>query len=97
MPRRWISNAPNWIRCTLYAIALGWSATGELRVHTLWKDNPYLDGPVCSVQLLGSSDKLTRREDADGMYIVLSPKPPDEPAFAFRILESKGTRSKCGL
>jgi alpha-L-fucosidase len=80
----------------LYAIALGWPAANELRVHTLWKGNPYLDGPVCGVQLLGSSDKLTWRQEADGLYIMLPPKSPDEPAFAFRILESKGPRSECG-
>jgi alpha-L-fucosidase len=80
----------------LYAVALGWPAGGELRVHSLWKGNPYLGGPVCSVQLLGSDDKLTWRQQADGLYIELPQNPLDEPAFTFRILESEGLSGRCG-
>jgi alpha-L-fucosidase len=80
----------------LYAIALGWPAGGELRVHTLWKGNPYLSGPVCSVQLLGSAGNLAWRQQGDGLYIELPQSPPDEPAFTFRILESEGPSGRCG-
>jgi alpha-L-fucosidase len=80
----------------LYAVALGWPASGELRVHSLWKGNPYLGGPVCSVQLLGSDGKLAWRQQADGLYIELPQNPPGEPAFTFRILESEGPSGRCG-
>jgi len=80
----------------LYAIALGWPAGGDLRVQSLWKGNPYLSGPVCSVQLLGSDDRLTWHQQADGLYIELPQTPPDEPAFTFRILESEGPSVRCG-
>ncbi len=79
----------------LYAIALGWPANGELRVHTLWRDTPYLDGPVCSVQLLGSPGTLAAEQRKDGLYIQLPARAPDEPAYAFRIL-TKGSRGVCG-
>ena len=80
----------------LYAIALGWPADGELRVHSLWKGNPYLGGPVCSVQLLGSADKLVWYQRTDGLHIELPRSAPDEPAFTFRILELEGPSRRCG-
>ena len=80
----------------LYAIALGWPASGDLRVHTLWKGNPYLRGPVCAVELLGSPDKLTWRQTEDGLHIELPPMQPDEPAFTFRVMESESQSGRCG-
>jgi len=73
----------------LYAIALGWPAGGKLRIRSLWKGNPYLSGPVTSVQLLGTAATLGWKQEADGLYIDLPDRPPDEPALAFRILERK--------
>jgi alpha-L-fucosidase len=80
----------------LYAIALGWPTGGRLRIHSLFKGNPYLRGSVCGVQLLGSAGKLTWHQQTDGLYIDLPQTPPDEPAFTFRILESRGSSSRCG-
>ncbi|MGA7341954.1 MAG: alpha-L-fucosidase [Terracidiphilus sp.] len=80
----------------LYAIALGWPAGGELRIHTLWKGNPYLRGPVCAVELLGSEGKLNWRLAEDGLRIDLPQNRPEEPAFTFRILESEGQSGRCG-
>ncbi|MDE3162493.1 MAG: alpha-L-fucosidase [Acidobacteriota bacterium] len=79
----------------LYAIALGWPAGGTLRVHTLWQGTPYLNGPVCSVQLLGSPDKLVAEQRTDGLYIQLPAQAPDEPAYAFRIL-TRSASGTCG-
>jgi alpha-L-fucosidase len=75
---------------SLYAIALGWPASGDLRLHTLWKNTPYLAGPVCSVQLLGSKEKIGFRQTEDGLHIQLPVNKPDEPAYTFRI-QVKGT------
>lgn len=78
----------------LYAIALGWPTSGELQIHTLYRANPYLPGQVCSVELLGSNGALKWTQEADGLHIQLPTKPPDEPAFVFRIRASGSTA--CG-
>ncbi len=70
----------------LYAIALGWPAAGELRLHSLYRGNPYLSAPVCSVRLLGGSDELPFTQQDDGLHIKLPQTPPDEPAFTFRLV-----------
>ena len=80
----------------LYAIALGWPASGELLIRTLASGLPYLTGPVCSVKLLGSSDTISFRQQADGLHIKLPNQPPDEPAFTFRIMEPQGRSHACG-
>jgi alpha-L-fucosidase len=90
---------PNDIRFTthngaLYAIALGWPASGKLHIHTLYRANPYLSGPVCSVDLLGTQGKLTWTQEDDGLHIQLPAKAPDEPAFVFRIRTQEG--ASCG-
>ena len=78
----------------LYAIALGWPAGQTLRVHSLYESNPYLEGAVCSVKLLGSEEKLRWTQRQDGLYIDLPQEQPQEPAFVFRILASPDSR--CG-
>jgi alpha-L-fucosidase len=79
----------------LYAIALGWPTDGTLRVHTLWQGTPYLNGPVCSVHLLGLPDKLAAEQRTDGLYIQLPAQAPDEPAYVFRIL-TRNAGGTCG-
>jgi len=69
----------------LYAIALGWPASGSLRLHTLYTGNSYLAGPVCSVELLGSQQIISFEQRADGLHIQLPAQKPDEPAYTFRI------------
>ena len=80
----------------LYAIALGWPASGELRIRTLASGLPYLNGPVCGVQLLGSSATISFRQEPDGLHLKLPAQPPDEPAYTFRILEPNGLSHHCG-
>jgi alpha-L-fucosidase len=80
----------------LYAIALGWPETGELRLRSLWRGTPYLSGQVCSVQLLGSSEKLVWTQRVDGLRIQLPQTKPDEPVFTFRIAESSSHSGNCG-
>jgi alpha-L-fucosidase len=79
----------------LYAIALGWPTDGELRVHTLYRGTPYLKGQVCGVQLLGSSDRISWNQEADGLHIKLPQARPDEPVFTFRIIEQIGNHGGC--
>jgi alpha-L-fucosidase len=78
----------------LYAIALGRLTGAALRVHSLYQGNPYLQGGVCSVQLLGSNSTLRWSQKQDGLYIDVPPDSPQESAFAFRILEIGDSR--CG-
>jgi len=80
----------------LYAIALGWPASGTLRIHSLWRGTPYLQGPVCSVRLLGSPEALEFSQKNDGLYVSLPKTAPDEPAFTFRILSEASGGSSCG-
>jgi alpha-L-fucosidase len=80
----------------LYAIALGWPENGELRLRSLPRGTPYLSGPVCSVQMLGSNEQLSWTQREDGLHIKLPQNKPGEPAFTFRILESNGNPGNCG-
>lgn len=80
----------------LYAIALGWPSSGELHIRPLWRGTPYLRGPVCSVSLLGSNEKITWSQREDGLYLHLPAERPDESAFVFRISELGARSASCG-
>lgn len=55
----------------LYAAMLGAPANRSVVLHTLFKSNPYLTAPVCSVQLVGSSATLRFTQQADGMHVTI--------------------------
>ena len=80
----------------LYAIALGWPANGELRIRSLARGLPYLKGPVCGVEILGSDEPLSWRQEADGLHIELPKQRPNEPAWTFRIMEPQAHTRRCG-
>ena len=80
----------------LYAIALGWPANSEMRIRTLATGLPYLNGPVCAVTLLGSSETISWQQKADGLHIKMPAQRPEEPAFTFRIMEPQGRAHRCG-
>ncbi len=80
----------------LYAIALGWPAGGDLRLHSLYRGNPYLPGQVCSVQMLGAEGELKWSIEDDGLHIKLPAATPDESAFTFRIETRKDAAQACG-
>ena len=80
----------------LYAIALGWPEGRELRLHTLYRGNPYLPANVCSVRLLGTEDELKWAVEEDGLHIELPQHPPAEPAFTFRVLTASPDGKRCG-
>jgi alpha-L-fucosidase len=68
----------------LYAIELGWPASGEAVIQTL---ATAVDGQkVESVALLGSDAKLQFRQQPDGLHIHLPAQPPGKYAYVFRVL-----------
>ena len=69
----------------LYATALGWPASGQLLVRTLWRGTPYLIAPVCSVELLGSPKSIPFSQQPDGLHLTLPSAPPNDIAYVFRI------------
>ena len=71
----------------LYATLLAWPPEGNLTVHTLFAGNPYLDAPVCAVDLLGSEAPLGPAQDAGGLHIALpaTPGPLGDIAYVLRI------------
>ena len=80
----------------LYAIALGWPSSGELRIRSLARGLPYLKGPVCGVKMLGSDAPISWHQEADGLHIELPTQRPNEVAWAFRIMEPEDHTHRCG-
>jgi alpha-L-fucosidase len=69
----------------LYATALGWPASHELTIHTLFQGNPYLRTRVCGVHLLGSDSAIDFRQLPDGLHLTVPAEAPGTIAFVFRI------------
>jgi alpha-L-fucosidase len=67
----------------LYAIELGWPSNREAVIHSLGK-TALADAKVASVELLGSSAKLTFDQRDDGLHIQL-PENSGKYAYTFRI------------
>ncbi len=70
---------------SLYAIALGRPQNGKLLLRSLMKSTPYIVGPVCSVQLLGSAQAVRWSQGTDGLSITMVNDSPEEAAYTFRI------------
>ncbi len=62
----------------LYATALGWPASGTLTLHALYKNNPYLSTSICSVKLLGTTNNIDFRQQANGTHLMLPAVIPSE-------------------
>ena len=79
-----------------YAILLGWPTNGNLTIHTLFKNNPYLDASVCGVDLLGSTAKLTPTQTPTGLHLTLpataSAAGLDDLAYTLRVHTHCGSR-----
>jgi alpha-L-fucosidase len=70
----------------LYATALGWPANSALTIHTLFRGNPYLAAPVCSVQLIGSPGEIRFTQQPNGLHLMLpATSPAGGIAYVFRI------------
>jgi alpha-L-fucosidase len=69
----------------VYATALGWPASGTLRIQTMGSTLPYLGAPVCSVSLIGSDEKLSWKQQETGLFITLPQHKPNDIAYVFNI------------
>ncbi len=68
---------------SLYAIGLGWPASGEAVIHSL---APSVGGErVRSVELLGSDAKVQFDQRADGLHVRLPAEAPAKYAYALRL------------
>jgi len=68
----------------LYAIELGWPTDGRITIHSLSAE-ALGSTKVQSVSLLGSNEKITWEQEADGLHLQLPRQPPGKHAYAFRI------------
>jgi alpha-L-fucosidase len=57
----------------LYAAILGVPSEGSIVLHTLYRGNPYLTAPVCSVHLLGSATSVEFVQQPDGIRLIIPP------------------------
>ena len=77
------------IAAAAYATVLGWPAGGDLTLHVLFRGNPYLPAPVCAAELLGSSQPIPLRLEADGLHLTLPGAAPttlpDIDAYVLRL------------
>ncbi|RPJ52159.1 MAG: alpha-L-fucosidase [Acidobacteria bacterium] len=69
---------------TLYAIALGWPANGELTIKTLAKGNAHLPG-IAAVTLVGSSTPVKWSETEQGLIVRLPAEKPCKYAYTLKI------------
>jgi alpha-L-fucosidase len=70
----------------LYDIALAWPADGKLLVKCLGTGAPEAAGEVRSVELLGSSARLSWKQMAGGLEASLPSKPPCDYAVTLKIV-----------
>jgi alpha-L-fucosidase len=70
---------------TLYAIVLGWPATGTASISSLAAGSPYLAGDIASVEMLGWEAPLAWVRDAGALTITLPPEPPCGHAVVLKI------------
>jgi alpha-L-fucosidase len=75
----------------LYAIELGWPTNGETVIHSVGTAALIPGESVKSVELLGSTAKITYEERADGLHLRLPKTPPSPYAICFRIMLSRTT------
>jgi alpha-L-fucosidase len=68
----------------LYAIGLGWPASGEAVIHAL--ASGVGNEHVQSVSLLGSDAKLQFEQRADGLRVRMPGPAPAKYAYALRIM-----------
>ena len=74
----------------LYAIEMGWPASGEAVIHSL--GTTVGSQKVESVALLGSDAKIQARQEADGLHLQLPAQAPVKYAYVFRVLFGNAAR-----
>ena len=72
---------------SLYAIELGWPSGDEAVIQSLGTG---VGGKVEAVTLLGSSDKISFEQNADGLHIRVPAQAPGKFAAAYRIAFESG-------
>jgi alpha-L-fucosidase len=70
---------------TLYAVALGWPASGKLTIKSLAANAPHFQTKIGAMELLGSGAKLQWTRDENGLTISLPAEKPCDHAFVFKI------------
>jgi alpha-L-fucosidase len=69
----------------LFAIELGWPASGEIIIHSLGSTAPGSQ-KIVSVALLGSDEKIEFQQQPNGLHLKLPAQPPAKYANSFRIM-----------
>ncbi len=69
----------------LYAILMKWPENGKAVVKSLKYDSLYYPGQIKSVEMLGSSEKLTWKRTDKGLEITLPKVRPCKHAFSLKI------------
>ena len=72
-------------RNALYATAMAWPTDGKYLIGTLATTAPGLVGKIKSVALLGSPEKLTWAQSAEGLVVTLPTQKPCDYAFVLKI------------
>ena len=68
---------------TLYAIELGWPKSGEAVISSLSREPG--SARIVSVTLLGSSSKVSFKQEDDGLHLKLPVEPQGKIAYAFKM------------
>jgi alpha-L-fucosidase len=69
----------------LYAIALGWPASGRIVIKTLATNSPNYREQIGKVELLGAPGALRFTRDENGLAVDLPERKPNDYAYAFKI------------
>ena len=69
---------------SVYAVCMGWPGT-EATLGALGFDSEHAPGNVSSVRMLGSDEKLSWSQEADGLKVKTPDKQPCQHAFTFKI------------
>jgi alpha-L-fucosidase len=70
---------------TLYAIQMAWPTEAKAVIHALGSEHQAKGLQITSVELLGSSAKLTWRQTEDALEVTVPGTAPGKFAFVFRI------------
>jgi alpha-L-fucosidase len=70
---------------TLYAFALAWPTTGQLRIASLAAGSPHAPGEIARVELRGTGTPLAFTRDAGGLVVTLPAQKPGDHVYTFEI------------
>lgn len=76
---------------SVYAIVLAWPQ-GAVQIHALGSASLVHADDIAAISLLGSSETITWRQDAAGLYIQTPAMPPCEHAYTFKITRTSTPR-----